>query len=197
MKGRESGMPEEDHWSSFFNPEVIPDRLLPMETRTGNLVEFGAGYGTFTLPAARRVTGKVTALDIEPAMIALVRDKAADEGLVNVEASVRDFVAEGTGFADGLQQHAMIYNLLHIENRVTLLREARRVLAVGGSLSVIHWRSDIPALRGPSLEIRPTADQRRFWMGDAGFASIASADIGDISPYHFGLFAYREGDPRL
>ena len=197
MKGRESGMPEEDYWSSFFNPEAMLDRLLPETALTGNLVEFGAGYGTFTLSAARRVMGRVTALDIEPAMIAIVRDKASNAGLNNVNAAVRDFVALGTGLDDGSQQHAMIYNLLHIENPVALLREARRVLGKGGSLSVIHWRSDIPTPRGPTLEIRPTEVQCRGWMVEAGFHSIADVDIGEACPYHFGQLAYCDNFPQL
>ena len=35
----------------------------------GNIVEFGCGYGHFTIAAARAVTGTVYALDIDPAMI--------------------------------------------------------------------------------------------------------------------------------
>lgn len=187
MKGRDSGMPEEDYWSSFFSPDAALDRLLPLPARDGSLVEFGAGYGTFTLPAARRIAGKVTALDIEPALVDLVRTKAAAAAIGNIEAAVRDFVADGTGLADGTQGHAMIYNLLHLENPLALLREARRVLGRGGSLSVIHWRSDIPTPRGPALEIRPTPGQCRDWMEQAGFHRTEAVDIGAACPYHFGL----------
>lgn len=31
----------------------------------GNVVEFGCGYGAFTIPVARRASGLVTALDTE------------------------------------------------------------------------------------------------------------------------------------
>jgi len=37
----------------------------------------------------------------------------------------------------------MIYNLLHIEQPEKLLKEAGRILKPGGTVSVIHWRSDI------------------------------------------------------
>jgi len=187
MKGRESGMPDEAYWATFFDVESALDRLLPGDGRSGNLIEFGCGYGTFTLPAARRIAGVVTALDIEPEMVAFVRQKAEAERIEKIRPAVRDFVADGTGLEDRSQQHAMIFNLLHLENPAALLREAKRVLGAGGTLSVMHWRSDIPTPRGPSLEIRPSPEQCRAWMAEAGFQSVATVDLASCCPYHFGL----------
>ena len=85
----------------------------------------------------------------------------------------------------------MIYNLLHLENPVSLLAEAHRVLEDGGTLSVIHWRSDIPTPRGPSLKIRPTPEQCAGWMRDAGFRVHGLAELKDACPYHFGLVGRR------
>lgn len=49
MKTRESGMPGEALWESFFDPPTVLARLgLTPEAR--GVVEFGCGYGTFTLP---------------------------------------------------------------------------------------------------------------------------------------------------
>lgn len=187
MKGRESGMPDEAYWATFFDPEAMLDRLLPDDGRAGDVVEFGCGYGSFTLPAARRVSGIVTALDIEPQMVVIVARKAEAGRVGNIRVAMRDFVAAGSGLADASQSHAMIYNLLHLEEPVALLREARRVLGEGGSLSVVHWRSDIATPRGPSLAIRPSPEQCRTWMAQAGFERIADVDLQDCSPYHFGL----------
>lgn len=192
MKGRDSGMPDEAYWATFFDPETALDRLIPTDTRAGNAVEFGCGYGTFTLSAARRMTGLITALDIEPEMVATVRQKAEAELLANIDATICDFVADGTGLPNASQQHAMIFNLLHLEDPVGLLREARRVLREAGSLSVIHWRSDIPTPRGPSLDIRPSLDQCRGWMAQAGFRVAEPVGLEDCCPYHFGLVARRD-----
>ena len=81
MKGRESGMPDEAYWASFFDTEAVIETLLGPATEPGNVVEFGCGYGTFTLAAARRTRGIVTALDIEPEMVATVKQKAEDWGI--------------------------------------------------------------------------------------------------------------------
>jgi SAM-dependent methyltransferase len=191
MKGRESGMPEEACWASFFDPEKAVTSLLGACVVQGDAVEFGCGYGTFTLPAARRTAGVVTALDIEPDMVAQVRRKADDARLTNIRAEVRDFVSAGTGVGDGTQTHAMIYNLLHLEDPVGLLSEAHRTLAPGGTLSVIHWRSDIVTPRGPPLDIRPRPEHCTAWMRQAGFLSIESVDLEDCCPFHFGLIGHR------
>lgn len=184
-------MPEEAYWATFFEPEAALDQLLVLDDPTGNIVEFGCGFGTFTLPAARRTAGIVTALDIEPEMIEAVRQKTGAEVCHNIQLALRDFVADGTGLKSTTQAHAMIFNLLHLENPVALLREAHRVLGPAGTLSVIHWRSDIPTPRGPSLAIRPTPEQCRNWMQEAGFATIQTVDLQACCPYHFGLIGRR------
>lgn len=191
MKCRESGMPDEDYWASFFDPAAALDQLLGEADIPGNIIEFGCGYGTFTVPAARRTSGLLTALDIDPAMVECVRRKAETFKLANIRVEVRDFVEHGTGVKDRSQAHAMLFNLLHLEQPIALLREAYRTLQDGGMLSVIHWRSDIPTPRGPSLEIRPTPKQCRAWMKEAGFIDIKTVDLSFSCPYHFGLLATR------
>lgn len=191
MKARDSGMPDEAYWESFFDAERALALLWGTDERDGAVVEFGCGYGTFTLPAARRALGAVTALDIEADMIARVQGKAAIAGLANVHAVLRDFVAGGTGLAAETQQHAMIFNLLHLEQPVALLREAHRVLRPGGAVAVIHWRSDIPTPRGPSLAIRPTPEQCRRWLAEAGFGGVRTVNLAACCPFHFGLVATR------
>ena len=154
------------------------------------MVEFGCGYGTFTLPAAHRVTGRVYALDIEPDLVAATCQKATAAGLTNVTARVRDFVADGTGLTDGSVGYALLFNILHIEDPVGLLREAYRVLTPGGRVGVIHWRADVETPRGPPLPIRPTLAQCRAWGEAAGLMFDREVPLGCCS-WHWGLVLRR------
>ncbi len=184
-------MPDEAYWDSFFQPEGILDRLFVTQGGCYNLVEFGCGYGTFSLPAAKRIRGMVTALDIEAVMVDLVAERAKADGLLNVRPELRDFVEHGAGVPDSSQGHAMVFNLLHIEDPLALLREAYRTLRPGAILSVIHWRSDIETPRGPPLDIRPRPEQCAAGLSDAGFDSVVQVDLGPSAPYHLGLLAQR------
>lgn len=189
MKARESGMPEEAYWESFFDADATVEILFSTSGLAGHLVEFGCGYGTFTVPAARRTHGIVTALDIEPLMVDRVRQKTEALALPNVQVELRDFIAHGSGLGSGTQDHALIFNLLHLEQPVVLLKEAHRVLHNRGLLFVIHWRTDIPTPRGPSLVIRPRPEQCQAWLEEAGFRNVESVNLQDCCPYHFGLIA--------
>lgn len=187
MKVRDSGMPNETQWRSYYDPESALNSL--MSNISGDTLEFGCGYSTFTFAAARRLRGTLTALDIEPDLVERVVHRAKELGIHNVRVIQRDFIADGCGLSDLSQDHAMIYNLLHLKNPIALLTEARRVLQPEGSLSVIHWRSDIPTPRGPALAIRPTPTQCERWLRSAGFAHIQRIDLEQSCPYHFGLLA--------
>lgn len=189
MKGRESGMPEADYWSTFFRPEGVLATLVDIHNGRETAVEFGSGYGTFTLPLAGLTGGRVLGLDIEPGLVADLRTEAARAGLTHLSVVKRDFVAAGTGLADASVDRVLLYNILHIEDPVALLREAFRILRPGGSASVIHWRSDIPTPRGPSLAIRPSPEQCLAWAEEAGFRGEVR-EIGESAPYHFGLVLY-------
>ncbi len=185
MKVRDSGMPEEGLWSDFFDPETVL-RTLGLEWNVRNVAEFGCGYGTFTLPAARLFRGTVHAFDIETEMIERVREKCRLEGITNVQHELRDFVADGTGLADGSMDMALLFNILHHEEPVALLREAFRILNPGGIAAVIHWNYDPNTPRGPALEIRPRPEQCIAWAEQAGF-TFQPADRIDLKPYHYGL----------
>jgi SAM-dependent methyltransferase len=184
-------MPDEAYWESFFNAEEALDVLLGAGSLTGDIVEFGCGYGTFTLPAGRRTQGIVTALDIEPQMVTRVREKAVQLDLPNVHTSLRDFVTEGTGLKTGSQAYALMFNLLHMERPVALLQEAHRALVPGGQIAIMHWRSDISTPRGPSAEIRPSPEHCRAWLEEADFYDISVVDLHPSCPYHFGMVATR------
>lgn len=178
-------MPPEEMWDSFFDPPSILSKL-GLTSQCGDVLEFGCGYGTFTIPAAHIVRGTVYALDIDPEMIAATRAKADAAKLRNIELRQRDFVVDGSGLSDGAVDYVMFFNILHAEERPLLLKEARRVLAAGGKLAMIHWNYDPGTPRGPSMSIRPRPEDCRAWVEQAGFTMLPPGQI-DLPPYHYGF----------
>jgi ubiquinone/menaquinone biosynthesis C-methylase UbiE len=185
MKTRESGMPPEEMWQSFFDPNGVLTKL-GLDSNCRDVLEFGCGYGTFTIPAAQRIRGTVYAIDIEPEMLAITGAKSKAFGAANIELLQRDFVVDGSGLADRTVDYVMLFNILHAQERMALLREARRVLRPHGKLAIIHWNFDASTPRGPSMSIRPKPGECRAWAEEVGFAAISPADI-DLPPYHYGL----------
>ena len=149
-------------------------------------MEFGCGYGVFTVPAARLVEGPLFALDIDPVMVNACREKVRSENLSNVSVEQRDFLAEGSGRPDASADYAMLFNILHLESPLELLKEAHRVLVPGGSLGIIHWKHDEHTPRGPSLKIRPRPEQCREWAELVGFEFCRSQEFCCCS-WHYGL----------
>ncbi|MHB1310228.1 MAG: class I SAM-dependent methyltransferase, partial [Limisphaerales bacterium] len=167
MKLRESGMPEEAYWETLFDIKLILDRL-GVDHRLRHVVELGCGYGTFTLPVARRITGSIRTFDIDASMVERTARRAAVEGVENVICAQRDVFQDGFGTEPGSQDACLLFNILHCEAPERLLEEAVRVIHPDGLLLVIHWRHDPATPRGPSMDIRPHPDQITRWAGGAG-----------------------------
>jgi SAM-dependent methyltransferase len=178
-------MPEEKLWASFYQAELILDRL-GLHDVAGDIVEFGCGYGTFTLAAARRTSGTLHALDIDREMVELVTARAKAGGIANIRTELRDFVAQGTGLPDESVAYAMLFNILHAAESPEMLAEARRGLRPGGVLGIIHWNYDANTPRGPAMEIRPRPEEVRDMAVRAGF-SLLPPGIIDLPPYHYGM----------
>ena len=185
MKVRESGMPDEALWDTLFNAGLILDRL-EIDDRLRNVVELGCGYGTFTIPVARRILGVLTTCDVEETMLERTRQRVAEAGLSNVVFALRDVLADGFGVESGSQDASLLFNILHTEEPVRLLTETARVVRSGGLVLVIHWRYDPATPRGPNMDIRPRPEQIVEWARQTKLLEAEGAGI-DLPPWHFGL----------
>lgn len=187
MKVRDSGMPEQNYWESLFDIEGVLNRL-GVDEQIGNAVEVGCGYGTFTVPVAKRIRGTLHAYDIEPAMIATTRARLEEDELKNVNLSLRDVLTNGFGLPPASVDAVLLFNILHAENPIELLRAATDVLTPMGRVLAIHWRSDVVTPRGPDLSIRPRPEQIAGWGVSAG---LRPDDPLLLPPWHFGLVLHR------
>ena len=188
---RESGMPPQDYWETLFDVPAILD-AFEFGPTTGDVAELGCGYGTFTLPLARRTRGRVFTHDIEASMVATTRTRAAAVGVPNIDASLRDILVGGFSAPTGSCEAALLFNILHGQEPVALLRAARAVVRPGGLVAVIHWRSDLATPRGPSLAIRPRPAQIVAWANEAGLE--VDGESFALPPWHYGLRLRRSQD---
>jgi SAM-dependent methyltransferase len=185
MKTRESGMPAEEVWQEYFDPVIILEKL-GLTSDCDCVVDFGCGYGTFSIPAAQIVRGVVHALDVDPDMVATTAAKAKQ--LPNLFAIRRDFLADGCGLPEAVADYVMLFNILHAVEASLLVLEAKRVLRLGGKLAVVHWNYNPTTPRGPSMEIRLQPAECITLVQDAG---LAVSELVDLPPYHYGFVASR------
>jgi len=183
MKIRESNMPREEEWDRFFNP-IETLKVLGLNSGIKDVADFGCGYGTFTIPAAQVISGKIYAFDLEPEMIKTVAQKAKNLSLKNVKPILRDFISEGSGLKGASVEFVMLFNILHLENPISLLQETYRILTPNGKVGIIHWNYDATTPRGPPINIRPKPEQIRKWAESVGFIFETQFDL---KPYHYAL----------
>ncbi|RKD75992.1 methyltransferase family protein [Sinobaca qinghaiensis] len=66
--------------------ELPPEEILDMLSLKDSefVLDFGAGTGYFSIPAAKRTDGTVYALDTDDSMLDIIRSKALQEELTNI-----------------------------------------------------------------------------------------------------------------
>lgn len=136
------------------------------------VVDYGCGPGFLTLPAARVVgrEGRVYAVDVEPSMVALVAERAAEAGLRNVDA--RHNAAGFAPLPDAVADFAICALVMHYPDgrdaRLALARDMARLLAPGGRALVVQRAL---GEGGPSR--RASIEDGRALLAEAGLDCAA------------------------
>ena len=186
MKYRESGMPGEQLWNTFFTPkECLEKMMVGKDIRT--FVDIGCGYGTFLVPASELISGSAIGIDIDKTMIETCRHKVTKEMVSNIDiihadistSDMSHILAEYIGQID----YVSLFNILHCEEPVHLLKKVRDILSENGRIGVIHWKKENTP-RGPSMNIRPTPETIIKWVRQADLTLVREIEL---PPYHFGL----------
>lgn len=106
-----------------------------------NMLDIGAGTGYFSIPAAALTTGTVYALDTEPAMLQMMRERAQEQGLSNVK--VMEGFVEELPFQEGTMDRVIASLILHITDQLEeSVRQIARVMRPGGRCLCLEWQED-------------------------------------------------------
>lgn len=178
-------MPEEQYWETLFDVPLVL-KAFGIDNRLRDVAEIGCGFGTFSIPIARQISGRLFAFDIDPNMIARTRERATAASLTNLVMHECDVMENGFGLLDGSVDAALLFNILHCESPERLLRHASQVVREGGQVLVIHWQHDSRTPRGPDLSIRPRPEHILAWALATGELE-ADGGLIKLPPWHYGL----------
>lgn len=145
-----------------FSPEGLLN-MIPLK-ETDSILDFGAGTGYFSIPIAKRTTGDVYALDIDPAMLEIIKEKALKEQLANI-VPIKGSIEELSS-PDGTIDVIIASLVLHeIQPLGPLLQQMRNVLKKDGYFICLELKPKGSSDSGPRI----TLDGMEREIKEAGF----------------------------
>ncbi|WP_088103035.1 class I SAM-dependent methyltransferase [Halalkalibacter urbisdiaboli] len=145
-----------------FSPEQLLN-MIPLK-ETDSILDFGAGTGYFSIPAARRIKGNVYALDIDAAMLEIIKEKALEEKLTNI-VPVQGSM-EALLLPDGSIDMIIASLVLHeIQPLAPLLQQMKNVLKKEGYLICLELEPKGSSEKAPRI----TLEGMEREMKEAGF----------------------------
>jgi FkbM family methyltransferase len=166
-----------DQWAKEFDDPSRdawqqPERVVTALQLTPGMAvaDIGAGTGYFEPHLAHAVGtgGKVLALDVEPDMVAHLRERARREHLDNVEA--QKVAADDPALPAGSVDRVLIVDTWHhIGNRSAYAQRLASALKPEGQVVVVDFRRD--AHRGPPPEHRIAPEEVAQVLTAAGLSA--------------------------
>ena len=178
-------------------PERIPglkinDVVACLKLKPGDVVaDIGAGTGAFSLPFAKAVapSGTVLAVDIWPALLDYINEKAKKENVTNLRTILAK--QDDPTLPKNQVDVAFFHDVFHNTNdRQAYLKVLVSELKPGGHIAIIEQEFNDPiAKKWDFPQDRITKDQVKTWMANVGFHLIGDFDIfeGKNNPKGTGL----------
>jgi ubiquinone/menaquinone biosynthesis C-methylase UbiE len=171
-------------------PEVV---LAAMDLRKGMTVaEIGTGTGYFARRLARAVgpSGKVYAVDIQPEMLEILREKAGEEGIGNIVPVLG--TETDPKLPAGTIDRILLVDVYHeFQKPEPMLAALRASLAPGGTVTLVEYRAEGHTASHIKADHRMSVDQVLAEWQPAGFRLLDR--IETLPSQHLFLFAAREG----
>lgn len=193
--GRRASLSEEKR----FNPEnahllysedrrmaLPPERVIEYlrVKKDEEIADLGSGNGYFTIPLARMINKTITAVDIEPRMLTMLKENAEREKVTNIQCIQSDL--ESLPFSDEAFDKVLIAFAIHeVTNPEKVLMEIRRILKPDGILLLTEWEA-AETWGGPPSNERISSDTLMAAAGRNGF----SAERIRLNPAQYAIRAY-------
>ncbi len=158
---------------------------------TDVVADIGAGTGYFSFRIAPLVPrGKVLAVDVQPEMLALIRDKRRRDGVANVEPVLGR--SDDPGLAPGSVDLALMVDVYHELSRpCEMMAGIVRALKPGGRLALVEYRGEDPDVPIKRLHKMTRAQSIRE-MEAAGLTHLRTIDT--LPWQHLMLFRKPTGN---
>lgn len=145
-----------------FSPEQLLN-MIPVK-ETDSMLDFGAGTGYFSIPAAKRIKGNVYALDIDATMLEIINEKALAEQLRNI-VPVQGSM-EALPLPEGSIDIIIASLVLHeIQPLAPLLQQMKNLLKKEGYLICLELEPKGSSKKAPRI----TLEGMEREMKEAGF----------------------------
>lgn len=169
-------------------------RLAPGRT----VADVGAGRGEWTIGLAEAVgaNGRVWATEVDPELVAAIRDEVAEEKLPQVEIVLGDERSTGlpAGCCDAILLR-LVYH--HLKEPAPILADLARALRPGGVVVMIEtipqtdWRQleGVPERGGHGIALERLLEE----VATGGFESTEVVDRWNGDPERFAVVLRRRG----
>lgn len=148
-----------------LQPEKIIDQLAVNEKDV--VADLGAGNGFFTLPLAKRTKQQVFAVDLEPKMLELLKQRVEKEQLGNIHYVVSDLEKINLE-SESVSKVIAAFVLHEVGSLKQALNEIKRILQPEGELMVVDWEA-VETESGPPLNHRVSSQEMYKVMRESGF----------------------------
>lgn len=184
------------YWQSVFDDpkrdawQKPAELVAALELRPGMAVaDLGAGTGYFVrwLSQAVGPRGTVYAVEVEPNLVAHLRERAEKEGTANV-VPVLTSKASARLPAAGIDLVLIVDTYHHLDGRVAYMRRLADVLQPAGRVAIVDWHKR-PLPQGPEMDHKLAREQVVDEMGRAGYRLVAEPDP---VPYQYVLVFARK-----
>ena len=134
--------------------------------------DLGAGTGVFSLPFAKAVgpQGRVYAIDVDAALLAIVKEKAAGVSVSNIETVVAG--ATDPKVPEPVDLLFICDTMHHLPNQAEYVKQFAKLLKPGGRVAVIDFKEGNWPAGHESFKITP--EQVDEWMQAAGLTRAAA-----------------------